>query len=549
MSGTLAVAAPKRLTARPAISDEHRMSVEQLISDVQNGGMQMPVVVDEFGVAVPAIPVPRRSVAREAYYLFREEFNRRIDAVKSRQLAIAEEKAAHATILAIVPAHNEERDIVTAIVSLLKQTRQIDLIVVMVNNSTDATAELLKPFVELSQQQNLEGKPFPRLIVEVEDNMQNGKVGALNYVWQKYARQNRFDFVLGVDADVECDLEMVKHLEAELIHKTKAAGIMARYSFKIPGDLKRKQKRWIMNQRQEFGMTGIRQQLRGGRSDILGGQATLFRSEALIAAAKETDGGCPWNPDSAVEDAELTRTFQRLRDPNGGPRYTTAVSTDARAWVGPMLNAHSWHKQRMKWEGGHLSDMLKDFHPWADRRRWLEQAGLGWNLLLRVLFVALLATSLSQHKFVWHYYWLVPVAMAAFQSFLVACKLPNRRFGEIFRAILFVPGEIYLWRSLAVWVGSVLKTAADIRGNLWQAQYNAEAANKTRSVSAWMTIILTITVPVACLNLLAGFISGPHMDVVLTDLWRILTAMTAFSVLWMVVWTLRILRRFRSLHP
>lgn len=139
--------------------------------------------------------------------------------------------------------------------------------------------------------------------------------------------------------------------------------------------------------------------------------------------------------------------------------------------------------------------------------------------------------------------------MAAFQSFLVACKLPNRRAGEIIRAILFIPGEIYLWRSLAVWVGSVLKTAADIRGNLWQAQYHAEAANKTRSVSALMTIILTITVPVVCLNLLAGFISGHHMDVVLTVLWWTLTIMTGLSVVSMATWTFRILRRFRTLHP
>lgn len=255
--------------------------------------------------------------------------------------------------------------------------------------------------------------------------MKDGKVGALNYVWQKYASRNQFDFVLGIDADVECDEMMVEHLEADLIKKTKAAGIMARYSFRIPKDIKRKEKRWIMNQRQEFGMTGIRQQLRGGRSDILGGQATLFRSEALVAAARETDGGCPWNPESAVEDAELTRTFQRLRDPSGGPRYTTAVSANARAWVGPMLNAHSWHKQRMKWEGGHLSDMCKDFHPWQDRRRWLEQAGLGWNLLLRVLFIALLVTSLSQHKFVWHYYWLTPVAWQPSRVFWWPASCPT----------------------------------------------------------------------------------------------------------------------------
>lgn len=136
------------------------MSVVQLISDVQNGSVQVPVFVDQEGNALPAMPVARRSFAREAYYLLREEVNRRIDAVGAKRKVLAEEKAAHATILAIVPAHNEENDIETAIVSLLKQSRPIDLIVVMVNNSTDATEEIVQRYAVASRQA-IAGHPVP----------------------------------------------------------------------------------------------------------------------------------------------------------------------------------------------------------------------------------------------------------------------------------------------------------------------------------------------------------------------------------------------------
>ena len=449
-----------------------------------------------------------------------------------RKQRIIDERSETPTIIAIVPAHNEEKDIDHTIESLLTQSRKVDRIVVMVNNSTDRTAEIARRYAQL----------FPEIIVDEVDGMKDGKVGALNYAWRKYANRGQFTFILGVDADVECDPEMVHYLEEDLLHQTKAAGVMARYGFKIPEGAKRREKRLISAQRAEFGMVGVKQQLRGGRSDILGGQATLFRSEALMAAARETDGSAPWNPISSVEDAELTRTFQRQG-------YRTAVSKDARAWVGPMITPYAWHKQRNKWQQGHLTDMLRDFHPVHDRRRWLDQMDMCWNLLIRMMFFALLVTSVMLDKFEFSPIWTIPVCMSVLQSLLVACKIPNRRAGEIIRALLFLPGEVYLWKSLAVWLGSVLKVALDIRRNLWEKQYSAEAANKTHSVSAWMTIVLATALPILTLHVVANIVSNDTMSTVMNVGWTALSAMTVFSVLWMGVWIVRILRQYSRLAP
>lgn len=534
--GQIATVTP--LMPRQRLSEEDLQDTVYTITSLREGNTnKAPVVVRQIegdeGIVVRTTPLVRHVVNSSNASIIRRgiaEASRLIAQIK-RQRALEERKPVP-TILAIVPAHNEEEDIEKTIESLLLQTRPIDLIVIMVNNSTDRTAEIARRYEQL----------FPQLIVEEVHELQHGKVGALNYAWSKYASRGQYTFVLGVDADVECDGEMVEHLEKELIHLTKAPGVRARYSFKIPDGASRHEKRLIMNQRQEFAMTTIKELLRGGRTDILGGQATLFRSDALVKAARETDGGCPWNIISAVEDAELTRTWDAMG-------YRPAVSFKARAWVGPMATAYAWDKQRKKWQVGHLTDMIREFHPWQDRRRWLSQAEMGWNLLIRVMFFALLATSLSQDKYEFNPLWLAPIGLSVFQAFLVAMKLPNRRAGEILRALIFFPGELYLWKSLSVWVASVLKVSFDIRNNLWDRQYSAEAASKTHSASAWLTIMVSMLLPVVALNLLASVITSGQMDTVLTVGWWALSGMTIFSVGWMIVWIFRILRKYRTLAP
>lgn len=527
-----------RLQPGTLVGEAHRRAIAHQLSAVGEGSTRpMPVVVREADNTVTTSPLAHYQPYRNTPSIidFKGGIRRRIEAVRNRRRQV-EEAAPLATILAIVPTYNEEDDIAATIESLLQQSRPINRIVIMVNNSTDRTAEIARGYAAFFSNLTVED-------VNKDDHGVEGKVGALNWAWHKYASHDQFDFVLGVDADVECDPEMVQHLEADLILATKAAGVMARYSFKHQEGAKRSEKRIIYNQRHEFGITGIKQQLRGGRSDILGGQATLFRSEALSKAAEETDGGSPWNPLSAVEDADLTRTFQRLG-------YKTAVSSKARAWVGPMMNSYAWHKQRMKWEGGHLSDMMRDFHPWLDRRRWLDQIDLAFNLLIRVMFAAMLVTSVWLEKYTFNPLWLVPIGMASFQSFLVASKLPNRTAGEIFRSLLFIPGELYLWKTLAVWVASVSKISLAIKGNLWESQYLAEAAKRKNSWSARGIIFLCALGPImAMLTLNRFLLNSDQMDVVLTLGWYALTTMTVFSIFWMGFWTLRILRRYRSLQP
>jgi biofilm PGA synthesis N-glycosyltransferase PgaC len=503
--------------------------IEMRIMEVSGTPLPSPVLY-EGGTISPFqsfdSPITRAS---KAWFSFVEDRIKRIANARRGNLV-----SIHANIISIVPTYETEADIDLTIKSLLRQTRPIDLIVIVINGPGLSTVALdqARPYAQ-----------FPNVIIETPEGLE-GKVNTLNWVYMKYIHYGKFDFVLGLDADIEADPDMVSHLETDIIRRKTAAGVMARYSFKIPEDMKGKSRMLVYGQRHEFAMTGIKHQLKKYTSEILGGQATLFRALALREAAAITEGQNPgpWDAKSKVEDAELTRTLQSIG-------YTTATSSNARAWTGLMFTPATMHKQRRKWQDGHLEDMLRDFRPWLDRRRWLEQFVLGWNLIIRVLFLTLLITSISLDKYSFDPIWLIPMGLAILQSVLVALKVPNRRFGEIVRSILFVPGEIYYMRTLSVWLDSISLAFINMKRDGWKNQALAEQSTKKTAHAAWMIIAMAIMVPAVAMQLLAKVLPSEAMNLTLQTMWSVLTIMTITSVISMVLMIVRIVRNYRRLQP
>ncbi len=438
-------------------------------------------------------------------------------------------------IVCIVPTFEKEADIDKTLESLLLQSRPIDKIVVVINGTTkDLTAyNKVLPYACVFDQVVLE---YPKGLA--------GKVNALNWAFKHYCNTlGNDDFILGVDADVICDENMVDYLEDDIFKEPKAAGVMARYGFQVGEEkLTRSEKSLLYSQRHEFAMTGIKQQLHGFTSDILGGQATLFRVKALRQAAENTYGNAPWDVRSKVEDAELTRALQKLG-------YQTKTSAKARAWVGAMLNSASWHQQRRKWQDGHLEDLSREFHPIRDGRRWFDQLVLGWNLLIRIGFVCLVATSFAMNKFSFIPFWLIPMGLAILQSFLVSLKVPNRRFGEVTRSLLFLPDELYYLRTLSVWLDSVVVSILNIKRDGWKNQALAEEGLKKTSISGWLIILAATTVPMCLLMLAVRFVPGDIIDTVINVSWFTLAAMTAVPVFGMLRRIFQMLRSWRILKP
>lgn len=469
---------------------------------------------------------------------------------------IDEDKEQHtaAYITAIIPAHNEERSIAYTLEGLLGQTRPVDKIVVVVNGSSDKTAAIVRLFSD----------QFPEMITCVENPVEYGrngreieiksKVAALNYGWKHYVAnrpmsKHREEYVFGLDADVVPDDNVIELLEATLdadADDQHIGGARPVYGFAIPEDADWRTRSMIAGQQIDFAGTELKDQLRRDHKvTILGGQSTLFRRAALEKISNDNKDKGPWNADSLVEDAYLTRKLEV----HG---YIGVVTPKAHATVGAMSTTHAWWNQRRKWQNGHLIDVASEKHFTLDRTRWAQQFALAFNWLLRVLFITLLTVACVTGAFAFNWLWLIPIGLASIQGTLVTLRMRHRTSGLIIRSATYVLPEIYTWKTLAVWVVSLKKgfyafvNSGKIDQSDWIRQAKAESSNKVGSWSMWTTIALSVLIPIATIIVL-GFLLPGTTDLILYYGWRLLAVMSIISSLFMVAKIVRIAKNYYKL--
>ena len=433
-------------------------------------------------------------------------------------------------LIGVIPAYTKEDRLNVALQSLIDQTVPLDWILVLLNGPEPKNGELSP-----AEQQAREFAE-KHSNVEVVKLNQAGKVNALNHSYiyinrkiHEFRAQGidlQIPYALYLDADVRCEKEMVEQLLEEIGDNPQAGGVMARYSFEFQEGRKysASERSFLYSQRAEFAMKTVKQQVRR-RTEILGGQATLFRTEALAKAAEIGYKKMPWSPNTKVEDAELTRVLQTLG-------YKTLTSTKARAWVDAMLNAHSWVKQREKWQDGHLEDLSLEINIFRDKYRLSEQFALAWNLLIRIIFVAAFSTGIIMNRISLSRQTLMlaalPIFLSILLSFSVAKKIPNASRWEKVRSLLYLPGEIYYLRILAVWLNSMTMLFLGLSRDGWKNQDAAESSNRKTNVLSWM--ILAIGMMSMSLELFTlSYINTRWFSVAFSGLWIILTIMTIIS--------------------
>jgi poly-beta-1,6-N-acetyl-D-glucosamine synthase len=367
-------------------------------------------------------------------------------------------KARKARVVVIVPAHNEEDVIGACVESLLRQTRRPDRIVVAADNCSDRTAEVAR---------NYRG-----VIVHVTVDNQDRKVGALTQAWAGYAKG--YDFVVGVDADTVLAPDCLYQLEAEMVRNPGIGGLMARYTFNQSLATKFLA-RWLLRlQRFEFTGWTVDILRRRRKTYVLGGQATMFRGDALadVAATKRRLG--PWDPNAQVEDMELTWALN-----NQG--WETKVSATARAYVGPMLTLKSFWAQRRKWDEGMIRLLLESGVNRTTAYPWRMQAKMALDAIVRVLFVLLTTVSLVSGNYRWYWIWAIPPALAVLLNIRTLRRMPDRTLADTVAALTLLPVEAYLWFRLFVWLTSWGTVLAGIRKDGWARQYKAEGKTLARA--------------------------------------------------------------------
>ena len=437
------------------------------------------------------------------------------------------------TIGCVIPAYNEEESIADVLAGLLNQTRVPDVIHVVVNNTTDATVKLASQYAGPHELHTELGEQFTEVFVHDIGKNPDKKVGALNY---GYSLVEGYDYLLGVDGDTVADRRAVEYLESEAVSDSRIGGISAIYSIDespVKGFLA---KFLITGQRSQFAAFNLHNLLRGRNMAVLGGQFSIFSTQALRDVMRENRQQTPWVKDSEVEDSLLS-----LQIKSAG--YLTKISPFARADVGGMTTLRALDAQQVKWTYGAIELMWpgqrgdtkgQPFHPNL-RVRWLEHFDMLMNMFVRIAFVTLLAASLSIGAFVFSYWWLVPPVVAIALNTRMALTMKNRSARDILFGLLLFPAEIYMWIRCSHFLRSWARFLSRKKVDNWALQAKAERGG---GFGHWVPLIGAVAVVAA---MVAVWLMLPIMvqSTILWIGWPIVGVITVVQTLSMFVKLIR----------
>lgn len=400
------------------------------------------------------------------------------------------------TVGCVIPAYNEESSIAGVIQSILEQTVPPNEIHVVVNNCSDDTFWVAREFAG-EHERSVKDRTFhTRVFVHDVGKLEDKKVGALNY---GFAQIRDLDYMLGVDGDTELDPRAVQYLLKEISGDTRIGGVSAVYNIGYQGSRIGMTSFLLTGQRAQFAAFNMLNLLRGRNMAVLGGQCSIFSIAALTAVCAAYRQTTPWVRDSEVEDSLLSLQIKRVG-------YSTKINPKARATVGGMTTLRALDAQQVKWGRGAIDLMWpgqrgntigQPFHPNL-RLRWAENGSMLINLLVRVMFIVLLAASLSIHAYVFSWWWVIPPIVAMLLNVRTALSMKERTFRDVLYALLFVPAEIYMWIRLGHFVRSWWGFFSRSEKDNWAAQARAEGGRGSAHLFPFVVAVVMTAAVALC---------------------------------------------------
>ncbi|WP_338473149.1 glycosyltransferase family 2 protein [Niallia sp. XMNu-256] len=476
-------------------------------------------------------------------------------------------------IVVFIPAHNEEQSIRDCLAGLQDQSLPKELemdVIVIADNCTDQTEE--RAFEA--------GKEFGlNLVVLKTVKNKQRKVGALNTAWKHifgdpldiYNRKlstyqelykQSIKGILGMDADSRLAPGSLKYLWEGLMSSRNIGGVMAKYTMRIPKKKSLISKNdpyyeekldsgefggpitrwWTHQQKQDMASWLLNLQYHGGSTYVLGGQATLFRPEALLDVVNVNKLDGPWQDDSDVEDMLLTWQLQRSK-------WKTLISPKARCFVDAMRSYHTFRQQRIKWQSGTV-DLLTNRDIGVDTRHkskiWRSQMKMTMDLVVRVLFLILIAIALVTDQFYWSWIWITPVILASVLNTILAIKTPMHRSIDVVMSATLISPEMYLWVNIITHCQVWLEKLSANKKDGWSNQYNAEAGKtKSKLGLGFLVAFLIVGIIVYLCLIFRDYLTSSPVQMALAPYlmngWILLTVLTIISSLIMLyqIWTLR----------
>jgi glycosyltransferase involved in cell wall biosynthesis len=322
------------------------------------------------------------------------------------------------TVTVIVPAHNEEEGIASTIEGLLAQDApewlQITDVVVVVNNSTDRTAEI--------------ARRYPVTVLEMLHNPHK-KSGAMNHGWQQHGRDS--DFVLTMDADTVLLPDTVEKMAKELVENPVLGAVCSRYWAKDGRGLVRRL------QRLEYARYDDLRELRGWKVNVASGAAAMYRRLALQEVVELRGRPEPWDNESLIEDYALTLDLKSRG-------WKVGAAREAHVYTEPPTTFRELWRQRLRWGRGGMDECLKRGWTRATRRDILAYALFSMSVFFRVLWIVMLVLMLVYAvPLRYALIGLVPVAVMWAERVTSAWRLRGRTAGDMALVAVLVVEDLY----------------------------------------------------------------------------------------------------------
>ena len=336
-------------------------------------------------------------------------------------------------VVVIVPAHNEAKQIGDTLRSLDAQTRPPDSVLVVSDNSTDATVHLA-------------ATTLPHRGVAVIETVGNEakKSGALNAGIRALAASGRtFDYLVTTDADSTLGPDFIETAVAVMEADPGLGGLSGVYRAKAEIETRTPWGRYLVAM-QRLEAARARGTRTGAYVHTMSGAAAVYRGAAVEHVIADRGALFDERPSNLVEDYETTLTLKRL-----GWRCTAnhlcATFTDLMPTTRELL------AQQTRWTRGTIDELRR--HGW---RRYTARSiatlatGFGASLVMLAL-VAYLAVNVTASPRDWLVTAGFSLITPAFSAWFARSAGPR----SMLLAVAAVPAIVYtglrlwwLWSSL-----------------------------------------------------------------------------------------------------
>lgn len=316
-------------------------------------------------------------------------------------------------VVAVVPAHDEAGALPATIASLRAQTRAVDKVLVVSDNSTDATVEV--------------ARALRADVVETVGNTDR-KAGALNQALLLVDAEN----VLILDADTTIAPTFVEDGLALLDARPEVGAVGGVFRGTPP--------RSVLEQLQsnEYERYGVQIDVTG-RTAVLTGTAALVRTEALRAVAAAREARLPgrrgdvYDARAITEDSELTLALRTLGYQLASPQRMSCTTE-------LMPTRRDLFRQRVRWYKGML-DNLRSYGLTRVTARYVgQQVMIALGTVMLASLLVLTAVTIVTGAFRLSPFWLAVGAVLVVERLVTVWR--NGRRARVLAALV-LPELVY----------------------------------------------------------------------------------------------------------